>query len=1479
MVLSARRSRRASLHVVAFATILLAGLAPSAVYAASTFVVTTSADVLPADPDACATGVGACSLRGAIEAANAVGSQVTIEFDLDDGLTIQPTIPLPPITGDDIFINARQPASDPIVEIDGSLTPTQVGLVLEGTEITVAGLIINRFIGGTAISVSGTNATLLGNYLGPDRTGSASYGNPGNATAQGHGIMVHAGGSGLTVGGATAADRNVISGNAVGIDVTASGAAIRGNYIGMSRTGLAPVPNARGVAVDNAGVAVIGPENTISGNTVTGVELTAASGSTVIGNFIGLGADGTTAAGNGTRGIRAVSNNNVIGGPNASDRNVIASNNQGIHIRQDGNTVRGNWIGIDATGTVARPNSTGIQIEPVVGGSDNNTIMNNVISGNLQGVAINGTITNGTGLNNKFYGNLIGTNPTGVSAIPNFVGILTTAQGTLIGGMPPLQGNVISGNTDVGVRVAGVLGRASLNNNKIGVNINGAPLGNGSHGVQFSSSNSSAGGTPAFFNRIAHNGGAGIFVDGTTGHVITGNSIEANVGLGIDLAPLGVNSNDALDADGGPNGSQNFAVITAAVSNGVDTRISGEFHGTPNVGTTVHAYRSPSCDPSGNGEGATLLGDFYVETDGNGDASFTDKIVAASPVGAAVTATSTAMGSDDTSEFSSCVPVTAPPPPPTCTPNAIMPADGPADLTWDGAGPSTAASYQSNMCIYRFDELQDFELPLDVRPAAPRSNNMAVTNPPTRLLQEGRVVSSHLLHADTIGAGVQDGVLLHGTVTFADPILGVIMGRNLMVETDAAVSPGDLDYEASYSLRGIEFNTSDVVRVSPTDPRTLEVTFAVNAMDEIRVFTGEETEPVCDALPGNAVVFATGPADLTRDGAVQSDDCIFVFEEQQDIVLTENLLPAAPKTTNMARTGPQTRLLPAGTRLSSHLLHMDVEGTTGRVLSGSWTFDEPILGVFMGRNRMVETDGLVGLPTLSYDQTYLPRGLEFDTADVVRVAAGDPYTLEVTFSTNTMDEIRVFTGNPTSETFSGSVAAGGTVTTDSEGDGAVLADGDTIETTITSPNDGPVSIEESIGTPGVGSLSIYGFTVQISAPTASVANPLVLRFRLDASVFDPAWALSTLVVNRDGARALNCTAAGATPNPCVESRFRHADGDAGIVIRTSQASEWEIGRAAPEVDAGGPYTVAEGSALTLAGSAIGDDPFSYLWLGDTSGLSDVTSATPSVATSDDAQLALELEATDAQGYSGRSATTVTVTNAAPVAGTITGPPAPIAIGGSAAIEMPFSDAGSGDTHTVIIDWGDATTSPASVDQALDRASGSHLYAAPGVYAIAATVTDDDGASSTAIYQFAVIYDPKGGFVTGSGWINSPPGAYRPDPTATGRANFGFVSKYAKGSSVPSGQTSFQFNTAGFDFRSDTQHWLVVNQGGSNAQFKGVGSVNGSGTYSFMVWAGDGAPDTFRIKVWQDSGSGEVIVYDTDTGVVLGGGSIIVHKGK
>lgn len=167
----------------------------------------------------------------------------------------------------------------------------------------------------------------------------------------------------------------------------------------------------------------------------------------------------------------------------------------------------------------------------------------------------------------------------------------------------------------------------------------------------------------------------------------------------------------------------------------------------------------------------------------------------------------------------------------------------------------------------------------------------------------------------------------------------------------------------------------------------------------------------------------------------------------------------------------------------------------------------------------------------------------------------------------------------------------------------------------------------------------------------------------------------------------------------------------------------------------------------------------------------------------------------------------------------------------------------------------------------------------GVYEICVRGSDVHANTSENVCTYLVTYDPNGGFVTGGGWIDSPEGAYMADVTLSGKASFGFVSKYKKGATVPTGNTEFQFKTANFNFKSSSYEWLVVT-GSNYAKFKGVGSINGEGEYKFMIWAGDNESDTFRIKIWSENASGnEEIVYDNGFDQVIGGGSIVIHTGK
>jgi PKD repeat protein len=262
---------------------------------------------------------------------------------------------------------------------------------------------------------------------------------------------------------------------------------------------------------------------------------------------------------------------------------------------------------------------------------------------------------------------------------------------------------------------------------------------------------------------------------------------------------------------------------------------------------------------------------------------------------------------------------------------------------------------------------------------------------------------------------------------------------------------------------------------------------------------------------------------------------------------------------------------------------------------------------------------------------------------------------------------------------------------------------------------------------------------------------------------------------------------------------------------------------------------------------------------------------------------------DAAGASDTDTFQVVVGNLPPTCGGIVAPIVPTPVGTLVTATAPFSDPGVEDTHTGSWNWGDGTSSAATIVEAngSGTATGTHTYTTPGVYTLTLTVTDDEGASGSCTFQFVVIFDPSAGFVTGGGWINSPPGAYTLDPTATGKATFGFVSKYKKGASVPDGNTEFQFKAGNLNFKSTSYEWLVI--AGAKAMYKGSGTINGGGDYAFMLSAidgqqpGGGGVDRFRIRIW-DKATG-VVIYDNQIGAAddanpttaLGGGNITIHK--
>ena len=324
----------------------------------------------------------------------------------------------------------------------------------------------------------------------------------------------------------------------------------------------------------------------------------------------------------------------------------------------------------------------------------------------------------------------------------------------------------------------------------------------------------------------------------------------------------------------------------------------------------------------------------------------------------------------------------------------------------------------------------------------------------------------------------------------------------------------------------------------------------------------------------------------------------------------------------------------------------------------------------------------------------------------------------------------------------------------------------------------------------------------------------------------------------------------------------------------------------PTVDAQGPYSGDEGSDINIAGTSNDDDGdvLSFKWTyaigtadaGASCSFGDDTSESTTVNCTDDGTYTLTLAVSDGVNTEVTDDATLTVNNVAPSIDITSPADASLyQISAMVSVTASFTDPGSNDTHTCTFDWDDGMTSGPVASGS--PCSASHSYGAfgAGIFDIIVTVTDDDGASASDTVM-VIVYDPNAGFVTGGGWIMSPAGAYFADPSLTGKATFGFVSKYKKGASIPTGNTEFQFHAGGLNFHSSTYDWLVVNKGGTNAQYKGTGTINGAGLYKFMLWATDDSPDTFRIKIWEDGGAD---IYDNGVDQAIGSGSIKVHTGK
>ena len=429
-----------------------------------------------------------------------------------------------------------------------------------GTEPGAGNLISgNNGHGVSIFDSTSTGNEVLGNLIGTDVTGTLDLGNSV------YGVNIGFGQDNV-IGGTTAAARNIISGNGgFGIEVSqsATGNEILGNFIGTDITGSVAIANGEdgvrmlgapnntigGTEGTTLGGACTGACNLISGNAVNGVQffVSSSTGNQVLGNFIGTDVTGTVGLGNGQDGVHINdAPDNIIGGTEAGAGNLISSNVQhGIRIRSEGatgNSVLGNLIGTDATGTVDLGNtSEGVQInsaDNTVGGTT--AAARNVISGNnSHGIEIGGAAASG----NDVLGNYIGTDISGMAGIGNgMLGILISdAPATDIGGSASGAGNLISGNGlhGVGILFASATG-TEVAGNRIGTDVLGiGGIPNSGNGVLIGSdaANNEVGSPLANDgNTIAFNTSDGVEVSGaaTIGNAVRGNSIYYNDGLAIN---------------------------------------------------------------------------------------------------------------------------------------------------------------------------------------------------------------------------------------------------------------------------------------------------------------------------------------------------------------------------------------------------------------------------------------------------------------------------------------------------------------------------------------------------------------------------------------------------------------------------------------------------------------------------------------------------------------------------------------------------------------------------------------------------------------------------------------------------------------------------------------------------------------------------------------------------------------------------------
>jgi hypothetical protein len=399
----------------------------------STFTVTNAADA------------GAGSLRQAIQNADAAAGTNRIVFDIKGPTVINLRSALPAITKPVTIDGTTEPGyhGDPLIVLDGAGAGSATnGLTVEAEHVTIEGLAINAFQ-ADGIRINGPAAnytTVVRDQIQYNAFNGVSIVNSADNVIGSSGaadVISNNGGDGVLIYGSASVHNRV-----------------RDDFIGTSSGGSFAAGNGgNGVEIYNGASSNTVSGNVISANTGTGVWIHDAgtANNTLRGNFIGTNVDSSTGLGNGTNGVaigEGASDNRVVGG------NVIGGNTgDGVYLfgaGTDGNTVTGNFVGTDRTGTVALGNT--LQGVDIRDGANGNTVSRNSIAFNDDYGVLVDSASQDAILSNSIYGN-------GAGGIGLFDGANNNQSAPVLnsavvsGSQTILKGTVASANSRVDLQV------------------------------------------------------------------------------------------------------------------------------------------------------------------------------------------------------------------------------------------------------------------------------------------------------------------------------------------------------------------------------------------------------------------------------------------------------------------------------------------------------------------------------------------------------------------------------------------------------------------------------------------------------------------------------------------------------------------------------------------------------------------------------------------------------------------------------------------------------------------------------------------------------------------------------------------------------------------------------------------------------------------------------------------------------------------